>query len=176
MKPVIIIAIAFVLLIPNVVFAESGSTGTKSVQGSSDLIDYATTGGVLLRIMPDSDANSLIVSIETTEDGSLTLIIPRSVLDAKLANGDDDNFFVLVDGIEVDFNEITRSTSRTLTIAFPVGTDEIEIIGTFVVPPTHSSSSTSSENFPIEYVIVGIVIAVMAVGIGIALSKRKKTW
>ena len=46
----------------------------------------------------------------------------------------DDTFFVLVDGEEVDFEETTTSTDRTLTIQFPAGAEEIEIIGTFVVP------------------------------------------
>jgi predicted secreted protein with PEFG-CTERM motif len=106
---------------------------TVSVQGSSDLITYEITGGKLLSIIPDVDANSLLISIDATSDGSLTLTIPRSVLDATI-NGGDDDFFVLVDGEEVDFDEITTSTHRTLTIAFPAGAEEIEIIGTFVVP------------------------------------------
>jgi predicted secreted protein with PEFG-CTERM motif len=106
---------------------------TVSVQGSSDLIGYEITGGKLLSIMPDVDANSLIVSIDATNDGSLTLTIPRSVLDATM-NGEDDDFFVLIDGEEVDFEETTDSTNRILTIAFPAGAEEIEIIGTFVVP------------------------------------------
>jgi predicted secreted protein with PEFG-CTERM motif len=106
---------------------------TVSVSGSSDLIGYEITGGKLLSIMPDVDANSLIVSIDATNDGSLTLTIPRSVLDATI-NGGDDDFFVLIDGEEVDFDETVSSTDRTLTIAFPAGAEEIEIIGTFVVP------------------------------------------
>ncbi len=106
---------------------------TVSVQGSSDLIGYTITGGKLLGIMPDVDANSLIIRIEATDDGSLTLTIPRSVLDATI-NGEDDDFFVLIDGEEVDFDETTSSTDRILTIAFPAGAEEIEIIGTFVVP------------------------------------------
>jgi len=106
---------------------------TVSVQGSSDLIGYEITGGKLTSIMPDVDANSLIVSIDATNDGSLTLTIPRSVLDATM-NGEDDDFFVLIDGEEVDFEETTDSTNRILTIAFPAGAEEIEIIGTFVVP------------------------------------------
>jgi predicted secreted protein with PEFG-CTERM motif len=106
---------------------------TVSVQGSSDLITYEITGGKLLSIIPDVDANSLIISIDATSDGSLTLTIPRSVLDATI-NGEDDDFFVLIDGEEVDFDETTTSTDRILTIAFPVGAEEIEIIGTFVVP------------------------------------------
>jgi len=83
--------------------------------------------------MPDVDANSLIISVDASEDGSLTLTIPRSVLDATI-NGGDDEFFVLVDGEEVDFDETTSSTSRTLTIPFQAGAEEIEVIGTFVVP------------------------------------------
>ncbi len=124
-------------------FAGSSETPTKnpsnvtdktvSVQGSSDLIGYEITGGKLLSIMPDVDANSLIVSISATSDGSLTLTIPRSVLDATIG-GEDDDFFVLIDGEEVDFDETVTSTDRVLTIAFPVGAEEIEIIGTFVVP------------------------------------------
>ena len=106
---------------------------TVAIEGSSDLIGYEITGGKLLSIIPDVDANSLIVSISATSDGSLTLTIPRSVLDATMG-GEDDDFFVLIDGEEVDFDETTSSTNRILTIAFPVGAEEIEIIGTFVVP------------------------------------------
>jgi predicted secreted protein with PEFG-CTERM motif len=106
---------------------------TVSVGEGNDLIGYEITGGKLLGIIPDVDANSLIISIDATDDGSLTLTIPRSVMDATI-NGGDDDFFVLIDGEEVDFDEITTSTDRTLTIAFPAGAEEIEIIGTFVVP------------------------------------------
>jgi len=107
---------------------------TVSVQGSVDLIGYEITGGKLLAVTSDVDANSLIISIDATDDGSLTLTIPRSVLDALFEDGSDDEFFVLVDGEEVDFDEITSSTDRTLIIEFPAGAEEIEIIGTFVVP------------------------------------------
>lgn len=106
---------------------------TVAIEGSTDLIGYMITGGKLLSIMPDVEANSLIVSIDATSDGSLTLTIPRSVLDATM-NGEDDDFFVLIDGEEVDFEETTSATNRVLTIAFPAGAEEIEIIGTFVVP------------------------------------------
>jgi predicted secreted protein with PEFG-CTERM motif len=83
--------------------------------------------------MPDMDAKSLLIYIETTDNGSITLTIPRSVLDATINNGDDE-FFILLDGEEVDFEEITTSVDRTLTIEFFAGTEQIEIIGTFVIP------------------------------------------
>ena len=106
---------------------------TVSVQGSNDLIGYEITGGKIVGLITDVDASSLIISIDATDDGSLTLTVPRSVLDAT-NNGEDDDFFVLIDGEEVSFNEITSSTDRKITIAFPAGAETIEIIGTYVIP------------------------------------------
>ena len=106
---------------------------TVTVQDSIDLILYEITNAKLLNVIPDLDAVSLLIYIETTDEGSITLTIPRSVLDASI-NGGDDEFFVLVDGEEVDFEEITTSVDRTLTVDFFAGTEQIEIIGTFVVP------------------------------------------
>ena len=106
---------------------------TVTVQDSNDLILYEITNAKLLNVIPDLDAVSLLIYIETTDEGSITLTIPRSVLDASI-NGGDDEFFVLVDGEEVDFEEIKTSEDRTLTINFLAGTEQIEIIGTFVVP------------------------------------------
>jgi len=119
--------------IPTPVDTSKITDTTVSVQGSSDLIGYEISGGKLVSIMPDVDANSLIVSIDATSDGSLTLTIPRSILDATM-NGEDDDFFILIDGEEVDFDETISSTDRTIIIEFPAGAEEIEIIGTFVVP------------------------------------------
>ena len=106
---------------------------TITIQDSTDLVSYEIVNGELINVIPDMDAVSLLVHIESTDDGSITLTIPRSVLDATINNGDD-QFFVLVDGEEVDFEEIITSTDRTLTINFLAGTEEIEIIGTFVIP------------------------------------------
>jgi predicted secreted protein with PEFG-CTERM motif len=117
-----------------VIILDSIITETSiTIQDSTDLISYEITNGKVINSIPDLDAVSLIVHIESTDDGSITLTIPRSVLDATINNGDD-QFFVLVDGEEVDFEEIITSTDRTLTINFLAGTEEIEIIGTFVVP------------------------------------------
>ena len=106
---------------------------TVTVQDSNDLISYEIMNAKLVNVIPDLDAVSLLLYIETTDEGSITLTIPRSVLDASI-NGGDDEFFVLVDGEEVDFEETRTSEDRTLTIDFLAGTEQIEIIGTFVVP------------------------------------------
>ena len=106
---------------------------TLTIQDSTDLILYEITNGKITNVIPDLDAVSLLIDIEAIDDGSITLTIPRSVLDATI-NDNDDEFFVLVDGEEVDFEEITTSTDRTLTIEFLAGAEQIEIIGTFVIP------------------------------------------
>ena len=120
-------------------FEFSGSGGPSPVPSGPSMkvegydVKFSITGGSILSITPDVDANSLIIEISTTSDGQLTVTLPRALIDAKL-NGADDDFFVLVDGEEVDFDETKTSSDRTLTIAFPDGAEEIEIIGTFVIP------------------------------------------
>ena len=122
------------IIIDSPITATAVTATTITVQDSTDLISYEITNGKIINIMPDMDAKSLLIDIEAWDDGSITLTIPRSVLDAKINDGDDDEFFVLVDGEEVDFEEITTSTDRTLTIEFSAGSEQIEIIGTFVIP------------------------------------------
>jgi predicted secreted protein with PEFG-CTERM motif len=121
-------------IVEEAIVEDSIITATNiTIQDSTDLISYEITNGKVINAIPDLDAVSLLVYIESTDDGTITLTIPRSVLDATINNGDDE-FFVLVDGEEVNFDEITTSTDRTLTINFLAGTEEIEIIGTFVIP------------------------------------------
>jgi len=119
-------------------FEFSGSSGGPSgkkihVEGTDFDVFYSITGGKVLGIIADIEAKSLIVSIQTTSDGTLIITLPRELIDAKI-NGNDDSFFVLIDGEEVEFEEKTTSKDRTLTIHFQDGAEEIEIIGTFIVP------------------------------------------
>jgi len=104
-----------------------------SVDGTNFSLSYSITGGSVLNVNPDYDVTSLITTIETTSDGELSITLPRALIDAKLGNADND-YFVLVDGEEVEFGESKTATDRTITIAFPDGAETIEIIGTYVVP------------------------------------------
>ena len=106
---------------------------TLTIQDSTDLISYEITNAEITNVIPDLENVSLLIKIKTTDDGSITLTIPRSILDAKITDGDDE-FYVLLDDYPVKFEEITTSTDRTLTIEFLAGTEQIEIIGTFVIP------------------------------------------
>jgi len=126
----------------------SGDWETVSLPGTDFKIEYKISGGQLLSITPDVDENSLIIKFSTTSDGELTITLPRALIDAVLENGGDDDFFVLVDGEDVDFwnidfDETKTSSDRTLTIAFLDGSEEIEIIGTFVGSSSSYISNTA---------------------------------
>ena len=119
-------------------FVFSGtSTGTTLASGQSINVEgfgvgYQISDWDIISITPDADQNSLIIVIETDVDGVLTITLPRELIDAKIGDADDD-FLVLVDAEIVDFEETKTNLERTLSIAFSAGTEEIEIIGTFVI-------------------------------------------
>ena len=113
-------------------------------------LGYNITGGSVLSAVADTNATSLMVAINATGDGSLTLNIPRAVADSKLpAEPDyrvllgtlefvrdtlgDAAFAVWIDGEEADFVESASPYARTLTVEFSAGTGSIEIAGSFVI-------------------------------------------
>ena len=113
----------------------TATTGTMAESVEFN-VDYDVTGGGnVVNVTPDSEASSVIVELNaTTEQGVLTITLPRDVMDAKISDNEDDDFFVLVDGEEVSFEETKTDADRRLAIEFPAGAEEVEIIGTFVVP------------------------------------------
>ena len=133
---------------------------TVKVEGADDLVTYEITNGRILSITP-TEANSLVVSIETTGDGSITLTIPRTVLESTdSVTGEDSDVFVLVDYEESDDYDITTtSTDRTITVEFAEGTEEIELIGTWVIP---------------EFGTIAAMILVVAIVSVIAVSAKSK--
>jgi predicted secreted protein with PEFG-CTERM motif len=81
------------------------------------------------------ETTSIVLMIDAESDGTLTLTIPRNVLDSQSNGGSDSPFIVLVDGEDGDaFEVVSDATTRTLEIDIPEGATEIEIIGTFAVP------------------------------------------
>ena len=103
-------------------------------EGGQYCIDYSITGGKATGATLSASSKTLSVSIQSTSDGQLVLKIPRSVLDAK-SGASDDSFFVMVNGQEVDsFTDTPSATTRTLTIPFIAGSEQVEVIGTQAIP------------------------------------------
>ncbi|HXV66899.1 MAG TPA: PEFG-CTERM sorting domain-containing protein [Nitrosopumilaceae archaeon] len=104
---------------------------TAKIGLSNYCIPYSITGGTVTSASINQKTTSLMINVNTSSDGTITLHIPRSVLDTKSST---DPLFVLVDGEETDSEESVTATTRTVTIMFPDGAEEIEIIGTFAIP------------------------------------------
>jgi predicted secreted protein with PEFG-CTERM motif len=139
---------------------KSATTGpsTIPVDGTNFSIQYTITNGKVLDIKADQPHTSLIVSIQTTGDGVLTITLPRALIDSKNSDGTDKPYAVANDGKLAQFNETsTTSTDRTLVIPFKNGTQQIAIMGTFVVP----------EFGPIAALVLAIAIITI-----IAVSKK----
>ncbi len=141
--------------------SDSNTMSSKSsikVSNTDIMVGYEITSGKVVSIVPDVDANSLIVEISSNNAGTITMELPRSLIDAKMSQNDDE-FFVLVDGEEVDYKESATDTHRKLTVEFSEGTEEIEIIGTFVIP---------------EFGTIAIMILAVAIISIIAVSAKSR--
>jgi hypothetical protein len=103
---------------------------TVSVDGVSYDVDYTGTGVTVSSMSADTDFISLVINVDVTgSPGTLEIELDRNFFDS-IYQGEDDDFIVLVDGDEPEYSEInTTDQSRTLSIALPLGTEEVEIIG-----------------------------------------------
>ncbi len=103
-------------------------------QGTFD-VEYTIKGGTIKNMILDADIFAIIVQIESTDEGTISLDLPREFIGAEKQDGKDDTFIILIDGIEVAYQEsVVHSDSRVITINFEEGDSDIEIIGTYVIP------------------------------------------
>ena len=86
-------------------------------------VPFSISGGTVTSANTNTADNSIVVKISSMDDGILTVNPASSILNGV--------FMVLVDGEEWDDVEID---GNKVTVEFPAGTEEIEIIGTFVIP------------------------------------------
>ena len=87
-------------------------------------------GMTVTAIESDTESMSLIFFVDVTDlNGIINVEFKRTFFDS-VYDGIDDHFWALSDGEESVLEEIqTNSQSRSLTIGVPLGTDELEIIG-----------------------------------------------
>lgn len=147
---------------------EGGMPGTIRVEFEGNVFNVkaSLSNGSITKIEVDPEFTSLIITVKTsaTKDGTLDITLPRELIDARTGQGrmgDDDKFIVLVDGNESDkFTEAgTTATERSLSIPVPAGTEEIEIIGTIVIP---------------EFGILAALVLAAAVGAIIVVSRKNQ--
>ena len=113
--------------------------------GQTYNIPYTIQGGSVVKMnFAPTHQYVFEIAVMTTSDGSISVTLPRSLLDAKTASGQDTPFAISIDGAEVKpQSESTNSDFRNITIQFLQGDQDIEIIGT-----QSASGSTSNSNNP----------------------------
>jgi hypothetical protein len=117
----------------------AGSIGTFDVE-------YTIKGGTVKNILVDSSYFSLIVQIDSSDDGAITLDLPREFIGAEKQDGKDELFIILIDGVNVAYEEsMVSSESRIITIDFEEHDSGIEIFGTYSV--TSSTPYSHPTNF-----------------------------
>ena len=97
-------------------------------------IQYSSDNVILKSVTADisSGWQSLIFETEILDsDGEITITFERDFFDARFENADDP-FFILVDQDEVKYEETKNDKVRILTFSLSSGTEEIEIIGTYL--------------------------------------------
>jgi len=117
------------------------------------LIPYQVNAKVIA-IAIDPELTSLLIGLDDTSDSIFIIDLNHELITAY-----NNEFAILVNGLEVDYDIVSDSDSSTFTFYVPEFTEEIEIIGTHVIP-----------EFPLG-AIMGFVILISAV----MLVSRVKT-
>ena len=132
MFPKIILAFAIFTVISVIpgAFADSISV---DIEDSTYEIDFTSVDVEIKSVSADTDFISLIFEIDVlSKNGQLEFNFDRNFFDAKLGSEDDD-FFVLVDGDELSFEESKDDFYRNIVFSVDPGSEEIEIIGSQIV-------------------------------------------
>jgi len=116
----------------------------------SEMVYTEITTGQVTSIVAKTAENSLVISLETAEDGVLSV----TTSDFLIRPFDDGNFFVAVDGEKIDS---IKYENKILTIPYTAQTEKIEVYGSYVIP---------------EFGTVAIIVLAGAVVSIIVLSRK----
>lgn len=143
---------------------QPGAKASYPVRFAGETLDvmYVIKNGAVSSIDVDTDFLSILLFIKSEEDqpGSIEITLPRALIDAKDGLKDKE-FFVFIDGEPSNYKELRATDQfRTLLIEFPEEAEDIEIVGTNIIP-----------EFPLSSLILALAI-VPAIAITIASRIR----
>ena len=115
-------------------------------------IAYTITGGTITNIYANADDNSILIEIDTTDGGVLTIALDEGIIKPF----DDGTFFVLINN--ESFFDFTQEGNK-LTIPFHAETERIEIVGSWAIP---------------EFGTIAVMILVVAIVSIIIVSAKTK--
>ena len=105
-----------------------GSTYSLETSNMPFEISYELNGDVIAMAV-DENTTSFLIGITNVEDSNFEISLPTELISAE-----NNEFVVLVDGIEVDYDVSTQNDAAMLQFFVPANSQEIEIIGTHVIP------------------------------------------
>ena len=138
---------------------DGSSTLTKAINATYSLqsggqiynIPYIIKGGTVSSMSILAPQYTLEIVLNTNADGSITITLPRNMIDAKVpppinldanltgakvntAELEDSTFIITVNGKQVTPSETKNQNVRILSIPFHNGDSKIDIVGTVIVP------------------------------------------
>ena len=118
-----------------------------------DAADYISTSGApVTSITANADDDSVIIAIDATDDGVLSVTLHSEVITAF----DDGTYFVLINNEEVEFEQ----SGNSLTIPYEAGNEKVEIVGSHAVP---------------EFGTIAMIILAVAIVSIIAITAKTRT-
>ena len=155
----------------------SATTFPLKFEDKTYQIEYGMSGGAVKSMFIEKDNKKLVITVDATEDGQLTLTLPREIIDARTGSdgrsGSDAKFVIAAEGStgptdDVNISEsTTNGNTRTVVIDYKAGTNRIEISGTSVVPEFGAISA-----IVLAIAIVGIIMATARFGNKFSLMRQ----
>ena len=97
----------------------------NELSANGQCVPFSISGGMVTSATLNTNENSIVISINAEDDGTLTVSPSKTVQEGI--------FMVLVDGEECNEPEC-EIVGNKVTVMFPAGAETIEIIGTHVIP------------------------------------------
>jgi predicted secreted protein with PEFG-CTERM motif len=133
--------------------ADAAAAEAAMARPAIDPADYISTSGApVTSITANADDDSVIIAIDATDDGVLSVTLHSEVITAF----DDGTYFVLIDNEEVEFEQ----SGSNLTIPYGAGNERVEIVGSHVVP---------------EFGTIAMIILAVALVSIIAITAKTRT-
>jgi hypothetical protein len=140
-------------------------------------VPYAISGGKLHSMQLDCTSGALLIHLQEAVGGTLTITIPRKMLDSRV--GTDMEFIVIVDGLEAENAEIHSDEKvRTMEIQFNKDSNLIEVITTLWPGEAYCGTGDDKESqyyrllTPLQQLKSGISSQYVVCGQGMELAHK----
>lgn len=131
----------WLLILPLLIFSTPALAQTLESDSFSNSSEYVleideheysvsyTVNANVIAMEIDPESKSLLIGLDKTYDSQFFI-----GLEHDLINAENNEFIILVDGEEVDYQITSDSEKSTFEFFVPVSSEEVEIIGTHVIP------------------------------------------